>query len=703
MSQQPQPPTDLAGGVLFAAVAAAFTFVVTADAALLIPAVRRALQAAGISKDMALLLWPWMCLQAVAGTPQPLPHATMALTAVGGLATLYASIAGWFGWSFGAKPPDPVQHLRGRRLCTDATALRREMAQESKLSGAGIPIYPGIPLSLDRETRGLMILGSIGGGKTQILTNFLNAIIARGDRVLLYDTKGDFTAGLFGLPGVELLAPWDSRSAAWDIAKDISSIHDAQEFAVRVIPESGDNPLWGNAARMVLVGCIAYFQREQPGKWGFGDLAEILCLPYAQVRRIALSGDPSAALVLPEKPTKTTEGYIVQMAASLKQVAKLADAWANTPIERRLSLRAWALGEQNRGRVLIFQSHSRFQALSRTFTQAIIAQIKTYISDMADSNSRRIWLVLDEFPQLGTVEEIKDVLAVGRSKGIRVVLGYQDYAQLREIYGGDGAQTMASICGTSIICRSQGADTPEYLSRLLGPRQVRRYNPSASGQPVTAGGLLNASVSQNYQILDEPVVSPDEFGLLGPSKYGITAILFPGGNFVYRLTWPFSTLPGNNADPRSPASWTLPGWPHATEAGLLGGPAAWGGDESVEAAKAAPLPAGPLPAEPAARESTEIDLITPAPERSGVLPELPEQIDPGGDDLAGKLGELALSDFAIPEPAGMVLHVLEALDGAALPHTPQGASTPAATGIPRRRKLRRRNAQEADGPEPDDL
>jgi Type IV secretion-system coupling protein DNA-binding domain len=162
--------------------------------------------------------------------------------------------------------------LRGRRLLTGEAARRaflRTTKAESALSGVGLELLPGLRISSERETRHLLIWGSPGAGKTQTMLHAILAAIARGDGVLVLDVKGEMTPGLPGDPLI--VAPQDERSLVWDVANDCRTKQDARELAARLIPPSED-PLWSEAARDVLVACVASLQATKPGAWTWRDL-----------------------------------------------------------------------------------------------------------------------------------------------------------------------------------------------------------------------------------------------------------------------------------------------------------------------------------------------------------------------------------------------------------------------------------------------
>jgi hypothetical protein len=130
------------------------------------------------------------------------------------------TLASAFGFALVLRFDRPsARVLRGRQLLTGAAARRafaRTSKMESRRSGQGLEVLPGLAVSRERETRHWLIWGSVGSGKTQTMLHLILAAIARGDGVLVLDVKGDMTAKLPGEP--LLVAPQDGRSLAWDVA-----------------------------------------------------------------------------------------------------------------------------------------------------------------------------------------------------------------------------------------------------------------------------------------------------------------------------------------------------------------------------------------------------------------------------------------------------------------------------------------------------
>jgi Type IV secretion-system coupling protein DNA-binding domain len=164
--------------------------------------------------------------------------------------------------------------LRGARLQAGSRGLRafaRTAAAECRVHGEGIPLVPSIPLGREREARHFLIVGRVGGGKTQTMLHLLNETLSRGDGLLVLDTKGDMMGGLPALGDPLLVAPHDRRSLVWDLAADCSIKQDARELAARFIPASSD-PMWSEAAQEIFVACLVHLQATRGKDWSWGDL-----------------------------------------------------------------------------------------------------------------------------------------------------------------------------------------------------------------------------------------------------------------------------------------------------------------------------------------------------------------------------------------------------------------------------------------------
>lgn len=204
-----------------------------------------------------------------------------------------ALILGWLGWVAATRPN--VRHIAGPQLHTkpEQAAAAFRSSSGKYLGGKGVPIHPKVHIGEDVERRHILALGGPGSGKTTVLWPLVESAIARGDKVLILDFKGDFTSGIGGK--ISLLSPTDARATRWALGRDIQTRLDAIALAETLIPLGAGDPIWSQGARGLLVGLLSHLQRTKPQVWGFRDLAQLaaeVLVNYKSLVRIIIKEHP---------------------------------------------------------------------------------------------------------------------------------------------------------------------------------------------------------------------------------------------------------------------------------------------------------------------------------------------------------------------------------------------------------------------------
>lgn len=426
-------------------------------------------------------------------------------------------------------------------------ALNSAFRKEAKLSGEGIDLMPGLAMSRDRESRHFLISGSVGGGKTQAMLGLILGAIERGDGVIVLDVKGDMTASLPGDP--VLIAPQDARSAVWDVASDCRTKQDARELAARIIPASSD-PMWSDAAREIFTACTVHLQQTKGPDWTWRDLQETATLGADKLLDIAKRCHPNAIRSLETPESRTTQGILSTFQSHMNVVATLADAWDENDNER-FSVTGW-LKNPAPFRPVILQQDGRYPKLSAAWMGGLISLLASAVGSPAleESRLRRIWLFLDEFPQLPRLDQFPTLIDLGRSKGIITVIGAQDIAQLRETYGRNRGDSWMSMIGTQIVTRLNLSHAAKEISALIGDQEIEKPVKSRTQTP------NGTNVTWRKERERKPAVSPSDLATrLGPTRKGIKALVLGAGEDIYELTFPYISL--EKLRPSSvPARWT---------------------------------------------------------------------------------------------------------------------------------------------------
>lgn len=435
-------------------------------------------------------------------------------------------------------------HMAGRRYLKgrDASkAFARAARFECRRSGCGIQIHANLPpISLTREVQNWLVWGSVGSGKTNFIKSLLTQVMSRGDRVFLFDVKGDFTE--FIEDNIILIAPWDRRSAVWDIAADVVDLPSARALAASLLPEpknASASPIWINGARQILIGAILQLIETKGRDWGFEDLRTLCFAPLEELLE-TMRKHFAEGLGAVDGAETTTKGILATMTAALSLLTDLARAWPEAPATcEGFSMRRWLKEADDndvaaRDKIVVVQSNSRFESLGSGLARVLMNIASETVGDPAqlgESSTRRVWFLTDEIIQLGVLEGLGRLLETGRSKGIRVVLGAQDVAQIRFVYGHDRAAAWISQIGNQIICRLNAGESANWVAKdLIGDRQLQKANWTCAA---------DGTQSVSFSLADSPVTRPHQLTKdLGPRRNG-TYILWLAYDDVLRLRIPF--------------------------------------------------------------------------------------------------------------------------------------------------------------------
>jgi hypothetical protein len=625
-----------------------------------------------------------------------------------------AAGAGMFlGHATSAPPPAEIL-IRGREITNNAGKVQAELGKEGKADG--LCFHPALALTQSRERQHALILGQTGAGKTQILLPIIGRAVNRGDRALIFDYKGDLTATT--TERVAIIAPWDSRGWAWDIAQDVRNKQDARAFAAALIQETGKDPFWSNGARSLLVAMLVKLQVERGQAWTWGELAELVPADLDKLYFMVRDYNPEG-LAAVEEASKTTQSLRMTLASFLSSLFDLADAWDGHPEEKRVSFRRWMIDPPaHYPRNFILQGNIAYEPLMKSYIQGILRAVQQIVGDPSFSAvDHKIWVFLDEFIQLGKLETLLPLLEVARGKGVRVVLAAQDFARISEVYGDQAARALMGTVATKIFGMTSGTSAQDY-SDLIGDQELKVHSITFSSSRVSTGGTATSgNQSTSYQTEKRPAFAASQFGtdlgqrLVGGKWYS-RAVFFTGGQNVGVLDWPRVIWPETRAA-SEPAEWLTPGWPHRVDAFIAAATEDGTDDEGREAGGSSggrSERADDLQNKPAATPPSVTERVLPtdkAPEENPLeeagkqlnekinedLSEEPEPEADAGDALGGALG--GLGDLVhIAEMLHKVTEAVGALSGQATPGQAQAVHVAKDDEEEEERKLKRRREQQ---------
>lgn len=471
----------------------------------------------------------------------------------------------------GLTPWRRMQWVSGPRLLegkeAEAAGLRIT-GQELDGEEPFVWLHDALPIAKKRLTRGILMVGSPGGGKTVALLKLVRAMIDGahgGHRALIYDAKRDMTSYFLG-GSVGLMSPWDSRSLVWDIGRDCRTPQDADGLAASFIPSNDKDPYWSNSARMLFAGSVRSLQDQYATNWGWDILSERLnddMETFAE--RMSVHYAKAEALVA--EGSQTANSVLSTLAANTKIVDDLARAWGNGfddagNMRPSISFKAWAAdGWPGKIRQIILQAGPDKHATA-AFSSAIVNLVTpTLLSLPDDEKNRTIGIFLDELPSIGKID-FPALVERGRSAGIHVCCTCQDFSQIEAVWGPHVRKALTSMFGTQIVFRMSASGSRDELSETFGKAKwsITAVNSAGDGNASTSVHEENQAVVPSHAIGDLGLIKNEKL----PEGWGIRAMvaLSASGGDVLLLDFPGVSMPKRRTPLRN-ARWTrgpaLPG------------------------------------------------------------------------------------------------------------------------------------------------
>ena len=433
-------------------------------------------------------------------------------------------------------------HARGAVLLSGSDAVsyaKRKIKASDKNTQAidlptGLLIHPQIRLPAGVETRGLLFLGAPNSGKTQTMKPALLDVVEQQPyaKACVLDSKGDYTE-VFDETQSIILAPWDNRGVAWDVGQDIRTELDAGLFAQSLIPTiDGDNAVFSDASRVALTGYIVCLQHTHGVNWTWKHLAE--CLEWPLEKTIdAFEQFYRIGLKIFKEGNKSSDSVHFSLIANLSFLRQIALAWPKS--SDGISLRKWIRDDSEEKPILLLQVSKAFPTISDAYICAVLNVLSKLILSptFTDSSTRRIHFVLDEIAQIPYVEQLKNLIALGRSKGACIWLGIQDFDLLVDQYGQYEVNSLIGMMQTKVILSMGSGTGADFASKLIGDREIFTQDFDENGKRIP--------LTQSQRL-----VTPSEISQLPQPtlKHGIQGwMTITGWDAVLRLTWPITKFP----------------------------------------------------------------------------------------------------------------------------------------------------------------
>lgn len=357
----------------------------------------------------------------------------------------------------------------GRFEETRKTILKHNKSRKYKsytLAGMPYPYYS--------EMEHTLVVGSTGVGKTVLISDLVEQIRKRGDKAIIYDKKCDYISWFYNKSKDFILNPFDTRGSKWNLLAEIEHIAHLKSLSQAFIADSPGNidKIWDEAGRIAFSGILEKFLIQGEELTNREIVDRILRQDLKSLEEL-VKGTYAQALMGSDSP-KITASVLFVLASSLNSL-RLTQGKR----EDSFSIRKW-LRDDKRDSILFVSSE---QTLSKELSPLITAWFEIAISGILSQSQnldRKTWIILDELPTLNRIPSLSQGLSVARSYGGCFVLGIQNIAQMREIYGKNTTEDISSECNTRCIFKTNDPDTARWMAQNLGEEDITEFKEGVS-------------------------------------------------------------------------------------------------------------------------------------------------------------------------------------------------------------------------------
>ena len=373
------------------------------------------------------------------------------------------------------------------------------------------------------------------------------------DSVICVDIKREnwtLTAGFRAHSGQAcfLFDPFaeDGRTARWNpffyVSTDaLKRVNDLQRIAEMLYPDPPNvDPFWTASARSLFLGIALYLFETPSTRKTIGEVLRHGMASddegFGHHWKRVIEGRGKGKFPLSAQCVRALYDVIdlapVTASSIRKTFTSRLDLWLNPILDAATAGNDFDLRDLRRRPTSIYVGvnpddlHRLRPVLSLFFQQAIGLQTRV-LPEHDPTLKRQVLMMLDEFAALGRIPIIAESVSYLPGYNVRVVLVIHTPAQLREVYGGNAAETMLKSLAARIVFAPKDYTDAREISDELGVMTVKARTVSRPMFDVgDAKGRRARSVSVSEQ--RRPLLLPQEVKALGTAR----ALIF------YEGLWP---------------------------------------------------------------------------------------------------------------------------------------------------------------------
>ncbi|CAO5682478.1 MAG: hypothetical protein HEEMFOPI_01695 [Holosporales bacterium] len=404
--------------------------------------------------------------------------------------TFVAMIGVCYFWYYRGKQKQSTKVLNGFELVEP-----KKLSKLVKRQGASVYKIGDVSLPLNAEFQHMMVTGTTGSGKSNMIHHLLNQIREQGDQAIIVDTTGGMVSRFYEGSKDLMLNPLDDRSEIWNMWNECAEKSDFDEIAETILESNTTDAFWVEAGRQLFAETAYLFATEK--NESLKSLLKLLLedplkniQPILQKTKVASLMDPSIE--------KTALSIRVTMMTHLRSFLNIEDGGT-------FSINQWIQNPEFHQFLFLSCKPDQRELLKPLITAWVGVAIKALMK-LNEDNGRRVWFIIDELASLQKIPTLMTALTEIRKYGGCIVLGIQNLPLIEKTYDRTMVKALSDLTGTKVVFRSLDPDVTRTVSNFLGDQEVIEASESVS----YGAHQMRDGVSLGAQKTTKKVVPPTE-------------------------------------------------------------------------------------------------------------------------------------------------------------------------------------------------
>lgn len=353
-----------------------------------------------------------------------------------------------------------------------------------------------IGLSKEMLSYGLLITAEPGGGKTNLLNMILTmllATIADGDKIIIFDSKGDYLRQFGGrIPAnmktvigagteyrnttayhnifAEIMPRGQDGSLVYTPDSDIDALEKAKQLLSGLPSET--QPIFPKMAEKIVAGVLVYFMRTywkmNPKMLNNKAFIDFLNSgsneTLKQVFQLDYMKDYRSCIDSISGKSAQTQGVNSYVGTTLQEM--FIGPFAKNDPTQEFSMRQIIDSPDNHV-VFVEYDLRRGETLAPMYGLLMDSALANGLGGRHSDRSN-VYLIMDEALLIPPLKHLSNGLNFGRSQGIKLLCGLQNVSGLEDRYGETGAKSVLASFQNIIAFHTCDYETRCFLSDRLG-------------------------------------------------------------------------------------------------------------------------------------------------------------------------------------------------------------------------------------------